>query len=83
MQLPLLGVGGELVMDRLDPGLCARLALVAHVHRGCRIVADEYRGQADRTAERRDVLRNLCAHLGRKGLAVHQRRRHGSQPTRR
>ena len=45
-QVLLRRVGRQLVVERLHPGLAARLALVAHVDLGGGVVSDENRREA-------------------------------------
>ena len=52
-QFALAGVGGQVVVEGMDADLLAGLALVAHVHRRSRIVADQHDGQARARLARR------------------------------
>ena len=55
-KLLLRRLGGELVVERLDPDLAAGLLLALDVDLRRRVLADENRGEADRPAELFDVL---------------------------
>ena len=76
-QVGLGGVRGELVVDRLDAGLGAGLALHAHVDGRGGVVADEHGGEPDRNAERGHVAGHLAANRCGKRLSVHQGGGHG------
>ena len=65
-ELVLGRLGGELVVDRLDPHLLARLLLAPDVERGGLVLADEHGRQADAASERRHVARHLRPHAARR-----------------
>ena len=73
----------ELVVDRADPDLLVRLALVGHVDVRGRVLADQHRGEAGHVAvARRDesshVRGDPLPDLGRDRLAVDDPRAHDS-----
>jgi hypothetical protein len=74
-ELFLRGVGGELEVARLHPGLRRGLLLQVDVDVRSGIVADEDGGEAD-VAELCNRRRDLLANLGAECLAVDERCRH-------
>ena len=74
--LALLRPLGEPVVARLDARFGGGVVLLADVDVRGRVVADEDRRQADRRAERLDVLRDLRADLLRDELPVDSNRCH-------
>ena len=76
-QLVLGRVGGELVMDRRDAHLLARLLLAPHVERRGWILADEDGREPDRPPEGGNVPRHLGPDLGGERFPVHQGGGHG------